>query len=144
MVTHLEDDNYDVYVDAKIINRHDANALKKAYVGYVVPNMKGLKQFKSVDAKETHDAEYQAVLFAIIELKGQLKQFTIFCDNKSVVDEALREPKDSQNTNPYLSKIRKELADSNPNIRLKWFEKNPAHARLNEYVRQKEGTNAIF
>ena len=136
MENHLQDKNYDVYVDAKIINRHDANAPKKAYVGYVVPNKKGLEQFEPVNSEETHDAEYQAVLFAIMKLKGRLKQFTIFCDNKSVVEEALRESEDSPNTNPYLSKIRKELADSNPNIRLKWFEKNPAHALLNEYVRQ--------
>jgi hypothetical protein len=69
-------------------------------------------------------------------LKDKLKKFTVFCDNRSVVEEALKESKDSPNTNQYLSRIRKKLADSNPNICLKWFEKNPAHALVNEYARQ--------
>lgn len=129
----MEDDNYFVYVDAKIENRHETP--KQAFVGYVVPNMKELRRFKPVDAKETHEAEYQAVLFAILELKDRLKRFTVFCDNKSVVDEVLKESKDASTANPYLTKIRNELANSN--IRLKWFEKNPAHALLNEYVRQR-------
>jgi ribonuclease HI len=132
----LQEEDYDVYVDAKIEHNHTNKDLKRAFVGYVVPNMKGLKQFKPVNAKQVHDAEYEAVLFAITDLKNKLKRFTVFCDNRSVVEEALKESKDSLNTNQYLRRIRKELADSNPNISLKWFEKNPAHALLSEYVRK--------
>ncbi len=132
----MDDENYDVYVDAKIQNRHSRKDPKRAFVGYVVPNMKGLKQFKPVNAEQVHDAEYQAVLFAITDLKGKLKRFTVFCDNRSVAEEAIKEPKDSPKTNQYLSRIQKEVADSNSAINVKWFRKNPAHALLNEYVRQ--------
>ena len=134
----MQDENYDVYVDTVILGMHDPNMTKNALVAYVVRGVKELKRVEKVDAKETDDAEYEAILFAIHELKSRLKRFTIICDHQSVVSEANKDSKDTPSSNPLLSEIRKQLADSDSNITLKWFEKNPAHTLLNEYLIDKE------
>lgn len=130
----MQDKNYHVYVDATILGRHDPKAPKRALVAYIVDGMEELKGVKEVGAEETDDAEYEAILFAIRELKGKLKQFTIFCDHQSVVSEANKQSKDTSSTNPLLKEIRKELANSNSNITLKEFPINPAHTLLNKYL----------
>ena len=65
--------NYAVYVDATILGRHDPKAPKRALVAYTVDGMEELSGVKEVGAEETDDAEYEAILFAIRELKGNIK-----------------------------------------------------------------------
>lgn len=138
METHLENENYDVYVDAKILGRHDPKALGDAFVAYVVKDMEERGKVIEVNAEETDDAEYKAILFAIHELKDKSKQFTIFCDHQSVVSEVTRKDfKETEKTNPLLSEIRGELV-IHPNITLRYLEGNPAHTLLNEYLQAKK------
>ena len=74
------------------------------------------------------------MLYAIRELKDKLKRFTIFCDHQSVVSEANKHSEDNPGMNPFLREMRKELAESNSIITLRWFESNTAHTLLNEYL----------
>lgn len=134
----MQEENYYVYVDAKILGRHDPTALKDAYVAYVVKNMGRPGKVTEVDAEETDDAEYEAILFAIRELKNESKRFTIFCDHESVASEATRKDfKETAKTNPRLIEIREELA-AHSNITLQYFEQNPAHTLLNKYLQDKK------
>ncbi len=126
---YLLDKDYNVYVDVTILGRHDPNAPKRTYICYVVDGIEQLKGVKEITAEETDDAECKAILFAISELKGKLKQFTIFCDHQSVVSEAKR---DTPTRNPLIVEIRQELANSK--IRLNEFPTNPAHVLLNKYL----------
>ncbi len=130
------DKNYKVYVDAKILGRHDPLAPKKAFVAYVVKDEKR-KRVKNVYAEETDDAECEAILFAIRRLKTKLKRFTIFCDHHSVVSEATKPSTHKPSRNNLINKIRREL-NLNLNIKLKPFEKNPAHTHLNKYLQDKK------
>lgn len=126
---YLLDKDYNVYVDVTILGRHDPNAPKRTYVCYVVDGIEQLKGIKEITAEETNNAECEAILFAMRELKGKLKRFTILCDHQSVVSEA---NKDTPNDDPLIREIRKELADGK--IRLKEFPLNPAHTLLNKYL----------
>ena len=145
MENNLQDKNYDVYVDATILGRHDPKAPKRALVAYVVDGIEGFERVKEVSAQETSNAEYEAILFAIRELKGKLKQFTVFCDHQSVVSEANKKSKDTPSTNPLLREIRKELVNSNSNIILQEFQINPAHTLLNKYlIHEKSITNQVL
>ena len=128
---------YRVYVDAKILGRNDPNLPKRTLVAYKVENSELLQGVRGVDAEETDDAELHAILFAIRELKGRLKQFTIICDHESVVSEANRQPKETPKTNPILKEIREELK-ANPSIKLKVFAINPAHTLLNQYLEKEK------
>lgn len=119
-----------VYVDAKILNMHDASLEREAYVGYVVEGS-GRQNVKEVEATESDDAEVLAILFAIDELKGSLGRFTIVCDHESVVSEANRDA--VKNPSGLMQRLREILRENN-SIRLEALMANPAHGVVTEYV----------
>jgi ribonuclease HI len=121
-----------VYVDAKILNMHDAALHKEAYVGYLVEG-DGRKGVRRVEATESDDAEILAILFAIEELGGTLGSFTIVCDHESVVSEAKREV--VKNPSELLGKLRSALR-KNPSVNLEALQANPAHGVVTEYVNE--------
>jgi hypothetical protein len=73
-----------VYVDAKILGSHESTPGKNSYVAYFSEDAR-IRGFCPVDADQTDEAEFKAIAFAIRELKGKLRAFTILCDNESVV-----------------------------------------------------------
>src|SRR5881397_1590462 len=80
-----------VFVDAKIMGRHDVALPKRTFVGYAVDGREDIQKVTEVErVDETDEAELEAVAFAIRDLKGVLPEFTILCDNESVVSEILR------------------------------------------------------
>jgi ribonuclease HI len=119
-----------VYVDAKILNMHDPTLQREAYVGYLVEGS-GKRNVKRVDATESDDAEVEAILFAIQELKDTLRKFTVICDHESVVSEA---KKDTVKTPSELMKKLREVLQANPSIELEVLQANPAHGVVTEYV----------
>jgi len=119
-----------VYVDAKILNVHDPTLEREAYVGYVVEGS-NRHDATRVDAKESDDAEVQAILFAIKELKDQLRRFTIVCDHESVVSEAKKGV--ARNPSELMKSLREALRQ-NPSIGLEVLKANPAHGLVTEYV----------
>ena len=119
-----------VYVDAKILNMHDPTLPREAYVGYVVEE-KGVHDVKRVDAAESDDAEVLAILFAIDELKGTMRRFTVVCDHESVVSEAKRDV--VKNPSALMERLRETLRE-NPSIELSVLQSNPAHGIITEYV----------
>jgi ribonuclease HI len=121
-----------VYVDASISDRHERNSPKESYVAYVVKDS-NLHAVKKVDSTETYDAELQAILFALNDLRGKLHRFSILCDHESVVSEVNRKPWDSSKKNPLLMMVRSQL-DGNPSIRVSLFESNPADKFLRKYL----------
>ena len=121
-----------VYVDAKILNVHDASLTREAYVGFIVEGT-GKYDAGSVDATESDDAEVLAVIFAIEKLKESLKRFTIVCDHESVVSEANKE-EESKNASQHLLTLRKLLKENKDRIRLEVLQANPAHGVVTEYV----------
>ncbi|MGH9921456.1 MAG: reverse transcriptase-like protein [Nitrososphaerales archaeon] len=129
----MSDDNYKVYVDATILGRHNVELPKNAYVAYVVDGRKELWGVKLVEAKETDEAECEAILFAIDVLKAELPRFTIVCDHQSVVREATK-PTENPKAKRCIKEIRKELENSGKRIMLEEFPINPAHILLNEHL----------
>ena len=119
-----------VYVDAKILNVHDPTLPREAYVGYIVEES-GRRNAKRVDAAESDDAEVLAILFAIEELKGKLRRFTVVCDHESVVSEAKREA--AKNPSELMERLREALR-LNPSVGLETLKSNPAHGIVTEYV----------
>src|SRR5712692_1027581 len=75
-----------VFVDAKIIGRHELTPGKNSFVAYFSEDA-GLHGFSPVDAEQTDEAELKAIAFAIEALKGRLQSFRIMCDNESVVSQ---------------------------------------------------------
>jgi hypothetical protein len=127
-----------VYVDAKILNVHDLSLPREAFVGYVVEGGDARKAKKLDDEEigmigrlESDDGEVLAILFAIEDLKGRLKRFTIVCDHESVVSEANREA--VKNPSVLMAKLRETLKQ-NPSIDLEPLMANPAHGVVTEYV----------
>jgi ribonuclease HI len=119
-----------VYVDAKILNVHDPVLAREAYVGYIVEGS-NRHDATRVEATESDDAEVLAILFAINELKDQIRRFTIVCDHESVVSEAKR------SIAKHPSELMKRLRDTlkqNPSIGLEVLKANPAHGVVTEYV----------
>lgn len=130
---NLRRKNHKVYVDVTILGRHDTDSPKRTFVSYLVDGVVNLRNVKEIDnAEQTDVAEAKAILFAISELKGKLKQYMIFCDHHSVVSEANN---DTPSKKPLIREIQKELATQK--IRLKKFPINPAHTLLDNYI-QKE------
>jgi ribonuclease HI len=119
-----------VYVDAKILNMHDPTLKREAYVGYIVEGS-GKRNVKRVDATESDDAEVEAILFAVEELKGTIRQFVVVCDHESVVSEAKR---DSVKSTSELMKKLREVLRANPSVKLEVLQANPAHGVVTEYV----------
>src|SRR5947199_7587583 len=107
-----------VFVDAKIMGRHDVYLPKKTLVAYVVEGNEQLRNVVPVEGvDQTDEAELMAVEFAISELKNTLGKLTILCDNESVVSEILR-GEARPRSRPVLSKIQREIKDSESMIRV--------------------------
>lgn len=119
-----------VYVDAKIVNMHEATLAREAYVGYVVEGT-GERGARKVEERESDDAEVRAILFAIQELKGRIGRFTVVCDHESVVSEALRG--EVKKASALMTELRRVLRD-NPSVRLEVLKANPAHRVVTAYV----------
>ncbi len=120
-----------VYVDAKIIGRHDPTPGKNSFVAYFSEDA-GLHGFSRVDADQTDEAELKAIAFAIKELKGRLQSFRIMCDDESVVsqiDRKLARP----SSRLVLREILGEM-ETNRGISVEFFGKNPAHSFLNQEI----------
>lgn len=126
-----------VYVDAKILGRHEPSPGKNSYVAYSSENA-GLHGFSSVDADQTDEAELKAIAFAIKQLKGKLHSFRILSDNESVVSQVIRKLR-RPSSRSVLSEIIAEM-DANPGISIEFLGKNPAHAYLNLELAKLEKT----
>lgn len=126
-----------VFVDAKIVGRDNPGGPMTTYVGYVVEGS-DLRDGRQVDdAFETDDAEIEAILFAIRDLNGSLREFVVVCDHQSVVSEATR-PDWKVGKKPEIDELRRTLSGSG--VKLEALQSNPAHGFLTEYVnRQKTG-----
>ncbi len=125
-----------VFVDAKILGRHDPTLQKTTFVAYSVENS-DLEGVREVVADETDEAELNAVLFAIQELKARFERFNVICDHESIVSEINRETGHGRETRPLLLQIREELK-ANPGIRVELLENNPAHRVLNRHIANAE------
>lgn len=125
-----------VYVDAKIENRHEPDLPKRTLVAYLSEN--SLQNIKEVQASETDDAELQAILFAIQDLKGKLKRFMIICDHESVVTQINQGPDYSGHKKPLYDSIWSELDKANHAIAVGLLKSNPAHRVLNAYLREEK------
>jgi hypothetical protein len=123
-----------VYVDAKILNMHDKNLPREAYVGYLTE--KGDRGAKRVDAKESDDAEVLAILFAIEELRGKIGRITVVCDHESVVSEANRD--EVSKPGPFMEELRRVLRQDK-SVNLVVLQANPAHKVVTEYVNAQKG-----
>jgi len=121
-----------VFVDAKIVGRHDKDAPKRTVVGFVVPGRQDFDSARFLEADETDDAELHAVYFAIQQLKDKLTEFTIICDHDSVVSMIDRGSPKMVRKRPILSKILGEK-EKHPGIEVVVLEKNPAHKFLNKW-----------
>ena len=126
-----------VFVDAKIIGRHDESLPKRTLVGYKVEDSE-LQGVNEVIADQTDDAELHAIFFAIQELKNRLERFTIVSDNESVVSEIKRPIVQAKRPRPMMLKIREELK-SKTEIIVQLLESNPAHRVLNQYLAKEKG-----
>ena len=125
-----------VFVDAKIIGRHDPMFPKNSFVAYFSEDA-GVHGFSPVDADQTDEAELKAIDFAIKELRGKLRSFTIMCDNESVVSQinrALVRP----SSRHVLLEILAEMK-ANHGITVEFFGKNPAHSFLNQEIARLQG-----
>src|SRR5439155_12314339 len=125
-----------VFVDAKIIGRHDPTLPKNSFVAYFSENT-GVHGFSSVEADQTDEAELKAIAFAIKELRGKLQKFAIMSDNESVVSQikrALVKP----SSRPVLLEILAEMK-ANHDITVEFFGKNPAHSFLNQQIARLQG-----
>jgi hypothetical protein len=123
-------------VDAKILNVHDPALPREAYVGYLVEDS-GLSNARRSTSIESDDAEVDAVMFAVEDLRGKFEKMTIVCDHESVVSEALREDPGSQND---LMKALRQLLRENEWVKLEVLKSNPAHRVVTEYVNRVKGT----
>ncbi len=121
-----------VFVDAKIMGRHDESLPKRTFVGYKAEDSE-LQGVDEVVADQTDDAELHAIFFAIQELKTRLERFTIVSDNESVISEIKRPILQAKRPRPLLLKIREELK-SRPEIVVQWLGSNPAHRVLNQHL----------
>jgi hypothetical protein len=121
-----------VYVDAKILNRHEKSMPHPAYVGYLVEGT-GESCAKGISAEESDDAEVLAILFAMEMLEGKAGLFSIVCDHESVVSEANRDG-DPKNQSQDMKTLRAKLREVSPRIVLEALLANPAHGVVTEYV----------
>ena len=122
-----------VFVDAKILRRHEKTVPKNTIVGYVVES-KNLSDFNQVRADETDQAELEAVYFAITRLKDKFSEFTIVTDHESVYSLIKERKRKSGERRPVLLKILDEI-EARSGIVMELLEKNPAHKAVNKYLR---------
>lgn len=124
-----------VYVDAKILGRHEPSPGKNSFVAYSSEDER-LQRFSRVDADQTDEAELKAIAFAIKELKGKLQSFRIVCDNESVVSQVIRKLRRTSSRS-VLPEILAEM-DANPGISIEFLGKNPAHTYLNQELAKQQ------
>jgi len=124
-------------VDAKITGMHDAALQREAFVGYIVEKRQELSGFQQVQAMESDEAEEQAILFAMDELKSRLKRFTVICDHESAVTKVNWKGDDRKKgkKDKVLPEIWKAL-DERGSIRVRALGGNPAHAFLNKRLKE--------
>ncbi len=125
----------EVFVDAKIIGRHEPTPGKNSFVAYFSEDAE-LHGFSRVDADQTDEAELKAIAFAIKALKGRLQSFRIMCDNESVVsqiDRKLARP----SSRSVLREILEEM-EANRGISVEFFGKNPAHSYLKQELAKQQ------
>jgi len=122
-----------VFVDAKITSRHLKDALKRTIVAYVVEGRDELRNATDVKADETDDAELHAIAFAIHDLKDKLPEFTVICDNESVVSVIMTENQKTARKRPILSRILAEKKEMS-GVKIELLENNPAHTFLNKWL----------
>ena len=122
-----------VFVDAKILRRHEKTVPKNTIVGYVVES-KNLSDFSQVRADESDQAELEAVYFAITKLKDKFSEFIIVTHHESVFSLIKEKRRKSGRRRPILLKILDEI-EVRPRIVMELLEKNPAHKALNKYLR---------
>jgi ribonuclease HI len=120
-----------VYVDAKILNVHDPDLPRRAFVGYVVEGDRR-SGAKEVAETESDDAEVRAILFAIDELAGAAGRLTVICDHESVVAEANRDR--VRKPSPLMQELRETLARRRKTVELRVLQANPAHGVVTAYV----------
>src|SRR3989475_12859135 len=113
-----------VFVDAKIVGRHDLEIPKRTIVAYVVDGRDELKNATEVKADETDDAELHAIAFAIHELKDKLAEFRIICDNESVVSVIITKNQKTARKRPILSQLLAGMKE-NPGMQVELLETNP-------------------
>ena len=116
---------------------HDTSLPKRAFVGYVVEGSKELSGFQEVKATETDEAEERAILFAIAQLRGRLRKFTIVCDHESAVTKVNWKGGDRRKAkgDGVLPEIWGALDEKN-SIRVRSLGGNPAHAFLNKKLKE--------
>jgi len=122
-----------VFVDAKIVGRHNPEIPKRTIVAYVVEGRDDLRNATEVKADETDDAELHAIAFAIHELKNKLAEFRVICDNESVVSVIITENQKTARKRPILSQLLAEKGE-NSGIKVELLENNPAHKFLNMWL----------
>jgi len=128
-----------VFVDAKIIGRHE-QIPGNSFVAYISEDLRA-RGFARVNADQTDEAEFEAITFAIKELKGKLAAFTIMCDNESVVSQIVRGLQ-RPSSRPILSEIL-AARKANPGIEVEFFGKNPAHSYLNEEMAKRQKQESL-
>ena len=119
-----------VYVDAKILNVHDPALPRRAFVGYMVEGGSRRKAREST-ATESDDAEVEAIIFAIEDLRGVYGRIIVVCDHESVVSEALLKNPGRQTES--IVRLR-EVLERNKPVKLEVLKANPAHKVVTEYV----------
>jgi hypothetical protein len=122
-----------VFVDAKIVGRHDPEVPKRTIVAYVVEGRDELKNVTEVKADETDDAELHAIAFAIHDLKNKLDEFRVICDNESVVSVITTENQKTARKRPILLQLLAEKRETS-GIQVELLENNPAHKFLNTWL----------
>ncbi len=128
-----------VYVDAKITGMHDKQLPKNAFVAYVVQGREDeLSGVRAVQASKTDEAEEQAILFAIAELKGRLRSFTIIWNHESAVVKVNWKGNDRRKgkKDKVLPDIWKELDQASSQIEVQALKSNPAHGFLNRRLKE--------
>ena|SRR6266851_4314899 len=125
-----------VFVDAKIIGRHEPSLPKNSFVAYFSEDT-GVRGFCPIDADQTDEVELKAISFAIKALGGKLQSFKIMFDNESVVSQINRALVRSSSRRVLLEILAKMKA--NHGITVEFFGKNPAHSFLNEELARFQG-----
>jgi ribonuclease HI len=122
-----------VFVDAKIVGRHEREAPQRTIIAYVVEGRDELKNATKVKADETDDAELHAIAFAIQELKNKLAEFRVICDNEYVLSVIIKENQKTARKRPILSQLLAEKRE-NPGGQVELLENNPAHKFLSKWL----------
>jgi len=111
------------------------NVRMTTVVGFVVKGRQELDTATILEAVQSDEAEYNAVHFAIQQLKDKLTEFTIFCDHDSVVSIINRNSEKAARKRPILSKILSEKK-AYPGIKFEGLKKNPAHTFLKKWLKE--------